>query len=1379
MKKLFLLPVLMLFCFRLAYSQNYIPVSSTQLINTIESINTGVDIRFKVDEKEDVYAIDQMVSIDRIDVSPEGLYVVSGYLFPERANEFVSLRIPVLMVDLSQPKAFNMATSVSQMLAWDKYPTYQTYLDVMSYFQTTYPNLCRIDTILETTPGGRKILAARITSNATQDKPQFFYSSTMHGDETAGYYMMIRLIHYLLSNYGTDARITNIVDNIDLWICPNANPDGTYKSGNHTLGNNPVSTRTNYNGKDLNRNYPDPRTGNPTGTYAPIQPETYAFMDFAASHQFVMGANYHGGTEVINYPWDAWTSSQKPHADKLWWVGISREYADTVQANSPSGYFIAEGNGVTNGGDWYVITGGRQDYMNWWHLCRELTAEVSTNKAPGTEVIANYWDYNYKSMLRLLEQTLYGFRGIVTDAETGLPIRAKVYVNNHDADSSHVYSFLPTGNYHRPIKAGTYSVAFSAPCYQSQTHEITVEESQCFRLDVALESGAKADFIALDSNTCFTNISFVNTSDSTITDNLWEWDFGDGNTSNLKDPTHIYASGGVYSVKLKMTNSCGQVDSIVKVNYINIENPEAPIVENEFRCGSGVLTLTAQADYLVRWFDAPLAGSLLHVGNEYTTEVLTETTNFYVENYKNPDTLLVGDSRSNNGGGYFTGTNTHGLYFNAIQDFRLLSVKMNSQSAQNRTIIIIDNNNDTIQQLVRYIPAGQSIVLLDVDIPQGNAYRITVNGTNGLYRNNVGCSYPYTQQGLVEIYNSTAGTTGLDYYYFFYDWQVQARPCISERVMVQAIINDEVPSDIAFLSGLDTVCVGQTQVVYQSGHSAGSDTYEWVLPQGFSGQSDSSSIILTILSNAVSGEIKVRGSNLCGDGNYISKNVVVNITPEAPIVINGSSIVCIGAQNQEFFTDSIDGVSDYVWIYPDGFIPTTLQNENLIRFDIQNSAETDTLFVASQNGCGQSDFAYLVVQVQDAPNQPLPISGPSVVCADIIDVEYFVELDDNSEEYLWTLPLGVSGLSMENTIELSFSSSVSNGQISVQAQNQCGISQPTVFDFIVGTAPLSIGNIQYPDLICQNQNEILLSVDEVEYAEYYEWVLPQGFSGSSDSNSVIIAVDDNTSSGTVLVTAHNVCGQIYTDQLLNVESLVEFISVDYPDSVCLGEPFEMSAEALNADEFVWSLSPNLLGSNNNDTVSGTAQSGTQAEFSVSVSNQCGMVNSPEYTIYIKDKPSSQFAYQTNGLEVTFYNESDNYSELIWFFGDGLQSDIENPVHNYSSPGTYDVLLKLTNRCGQDSVLHQISVFNTQIATHNPDFKWYPNPVEDILNLEFYSTTEKVNVVVYDNIGRICINQYFSLSDQKSRIQIPVHSLKSGVYYLSLEGFAKPIMFIVK
>jgi len=68
-----------------------------------------------------------------------------------------------------------------------------------------------------------------------------------------------------------------------------------------------------------------------------------------------------------------------------------------------------------------------------------------------------------------LEQVLYGFSGVITDKITGQPVMAEVYILNHEADSSWVYSDLPIGNYHRPISAGVYDVVYSAPGFLSDT----------------------------------------------------------------------------------------------------------------------------------------------------------------------------------------------------------------------------------------------------------------------------------------------------------------------------------------------------------------------------------------------------------------------------------------------------------------------------------------------------------------------------------------------------------------------------------------------------------------------------------------------------------------------------------------------------------------------------------------------------------------------------------------------------------------------------------------------------------------------------------------------------------------------------------------------
>ncbi len=54
----------------------------------------------------------------------------------------------------------------------------------------------------------------------------------------------------------------------------------------------------------------------------------------------------------------------------------------------------------------------------------------------------------------------------------------------------------------------------------------------------------------------------------------WHWDFGDGDTSNLEDPLHIYRMPGVYNVQLITEDSLGR-DTILWMNYVSINGPIA------------------------------------------------------------------------------------------------------------------------------------------------------------------------------------------------------------------------------------------------------------------------------------------------------------------------------------------------------------------------------------------------------------------------------------------------------------------------------------------------------------------------------------------------------------------------------------------------------------------------------------------------------------------------------------------------------------------------------------------------------------------------------------------------------------------------------------
>ena len=444
----------------------------------------------------------QEFSVDWVHRNPDNTFNTRICLSAADFNNFRSIGIPYTTIQPTRATV-TMANSYADMInGWNKYPTYSTYLAMMDTFQTRYPNLCKIDTILASTPGGRKILCAHISNNLNdnQGTPSLLYISTMHGDEVVGYYFMLRLIDMLLTNYNTNTKITNLVNNIDIWICPLYNPDGTYHSGNNTINSSPTSTRYNYNSVDLNRTFPD--AGSTIGSN--YEPEVSAMMAFMGSHNFTLAANFHGGAQLFNYPWDIWTSSQRSHADAAWWNYVGRKYVDTCQTFDSS--YMTEEGGVTEGGDWYVINGSMQDYHNWYLGTRHVTIEVGP-KVVNTSTLPSYWGKAYHSLLNFMEEANYGIHGIVTDSLTGEPLKARVYIENHDVDHSYVETELPYGDYHRPIKAGQYSITYSANGYFSKTIVTNVSDEAKLTQNVRLlpRDMASGDWIEIGSGTTTTN----------------------------------------------------------------------------------------------------------------------------------------------------------------------------------------------------------------------------------------------------------------------------------------------------------------------------------------------------------------------------------------------------------------------------------------------------------------------------------------------------------------------------------------------------------------------------------------------------------------------------------------------------------------------------------------------------------------------------------------------------------------------------------------------------------------------------------------------------------------------------------------------------------
>ncbi len=373
-----------------------------------------------------------------------------------------------------------MADSIEELREWDSYPSYEQYVGVMYQFAAEYPDICIIENI-GTSVQGREILFVKISDNvdSEEDEPEFLYTGQMHGNEVISFMNLLHLIDYLLENYGVDPLVTNLIDSLEIWINPLANPDGTYITGNDSIDG---AIRFNANGVDLNRNFPDWMDGpHPDGN--DWQPENIAMMEFADMHTFVMGANLHSGAEVVNYPWD--TTSELA-ADDAWWRYVSHEYADTVHTYAPWNYFNEFDDGITNGYAWYSINGGRADYMNYFKHCREVTLELSDVMILDEDVLLDHWEWNYRSLLNYMAQSMYGIQGTVTSSD-GAPLVAEIRIPNHDEDNSHVVSDPQFGSFSRLLEPGLYDVEVSAWGYETADFNNTaVSWYSATRLDVSL-----------------------------------------------------------------------------------------------------------------------------------------------------------------------------------------------------------------------------------------------------------------------------------------------------------------------------------------------------------------------------------------------------------------------------------------------------------------------------------------------------------------------------------------------------------------------------------------------------------------------------------------------------------------------------------------------------------------------------------------------------------------------------------------------------------------------------------------------------------------------------------------------------------------------------
>ena len=277
------------------------------------------------------------------------------------------------------------------------------------------PDLVTVFTI-GTSLEGRPIKGVRITKSAA-GSPGVLFNSTQHAREWGATVTTMYIADRLVAGYGSDARVTALLDRAWVDVVPVVNPDGyIYTWTTNRLWRK--NRRDNGNGTfgvDLNRNWAyqwggggastDPANETYRGPSAFSEPESAAMRDYFVNNPTLAGhIDFHAYSQLILSPW-GYTTAQPPNAAAFLLLG--NEMKDAVARATGANYVTGPIASTL-----YIASGSAVDHAFGQHGVPSWTIEVRDTGTygfvmPVSEIIPNVTE-NYAAALELADGTVDG-----------------------------------------------------------------------------------------------------------------------------------------------------------------------------------------------------------------------------------------------------------------------------------------------------------------------------------------------------------------------------------------------------------------------------------------------------------------------------------------------------------------------------------------------------------------------------------------------------------------------------------------------------------------------------------------------------------------------------------------------------------------------------------------------------------------------------------------------------------------------------------------------------------------------------------------------------------------------------------------------------------
>jgi PKD repeat protein len=580
-------------------------------------------------------------------------------------------------------------------------------------------------------------------------------------------------------------------------------------------------------------------------------------------------------------------------------------------------------------------------------------------------------------------------------------------MGNAQAKTFYLVKDLPPGYYYWSVQAIDQSYA-GGEWADEQTIYVSDLRADFF-----------ADTVCLSSATQFTNISF--TTGEPILSN--SWDFGDGHTSDFSDPEHIFASPGIYIVKLKVETASNS-DSISK----NILVKEKPLVlfnadhvcQGEQTSFVNETTMESSSVHSWKWdlgdgtdsfLETPLAHGYLNRG-DYQVKLVAIADNGCSDSITK--IISVGSYP-------VAGITSSGNPEFCSGDSIVLSNTYHSTYAYQWQIGSVDLNEADSSKLVVSMPGSYTVKVTN---PIGNCISISdpvnvsvfesptspaiyINGpTTFCSGDSVTLSVtenpPLTYQWKLNG-GAVGGNTAIYVAKSTGDYSVDvsnAEGCVVSSVNeVEVTVNASPQVPQVDLSDVKRFCEGGTLTMSVS--DPGTESYQWYNELG--AVPGASATELTV---DESGYYRVRARNTQGCEVYSKEvDVIVDEPPVSPVVLAANYLPggCPSDDPVTLSVESAEGDVAYSWLRNGVFITAATGDTYMGYLD-----EADYSVRAVRNTCS-AESAPLTISYGEIPEKPGIIAeGPSIwylACSNDSATQYRWyyegELIDGADEYLY------------------------------------------------------------------------------------------------------------------------------------------------------------------------------------------------------------------------------------------------------------------------------------------------------------------------------------------------------------------------------------------